>query len=157
MQPFLITRVLQELHEPDTSTSRYTGYSLVLAAAITYTGIAITGLHSNQNLFRFITMFRGATVSLIYTQSLLLDPGSVQKSAAVSLMSTDVDRIAFCLEELNECWARLIELVIGILLLTRQLGWISVVPLLVVLRKYFDYTFPCIRPDCQQYLALVPR
>jgi len=80
-------------------------------------------------------MFRGSTVSFIYKQSLLLEPQSVQRSAAVSLMSTDVDRIAFCLEELNECWSRLIELVIGILLLTRQLGWISVIPLLVVLRK----------------------
>jgi ATP-binding cassette, subfamily C (CFTR/MRP), member 1 len=80
-------------------------------------------------------MFRGSTVSFIYKQSLLLEPQSVQKSTAVSLMSTDVDRIAFCLEELNECWSRLIELVIGIRLLTRQLGWISVIPLIVVLRK----------------------
>jgi ATP-binding cassette subfamily C (CFTR/MRP) protein 1 len=50
-------------------------------------------------------------------------------------MGADVDRIAFCLEELNECWSRLIEIGIGLPLLTRQLGWVSVIPLVVVGRK----------------------
>jgi ATP-binding cassette, subfamily C (CFTR/MRP), member 1 len=78
-------------------------------------------------------MFRGATVSLIYQKSLLLRGTEVDNAAAVSLMSNDVDRIAFCLEELNECWSRLIEVGIGIPLLARQLGWVSVVPLFVVI------------------------
>jgi ATP-binding cassette subfamily C (CFTR/MRP) protein 1 len=78
-------------------------------------------------------MFRGAAVSLIYEQALLARVGSYDKSGAVSLMSTDVDEIAFCLEELNECWACFIEVVIGITLLARQLGWVSVIPLLVVM------------------------
>jgi hypothetical protein len=71
-------------------------------------------------------------VSLIYEKSLEFREGSFQKAAAISLMSTDVDEIAFCLEELNECWSRAIELVVGIVLLSLQVGWISVVPLLVV-------------------------
>ena len=50
-------------------------------------------------------------------------------------MGSDVDRIAFCLEELNECWSRLIEIGIGLPLLTKQLGWVSVTPLVVVGRK----------------------
>jgi ATP-binding cassette subfamily C (CFTR/MRP) protein 1 len=89
-------------------------------------------LHSNHNLFRFITAFRGATVSLIYDQSFRLRDESYDRTAAVSLMSTDVDRIEFCLEELNECWSRLIEVAIGIPLLARQIGWISVTPLVVI-------------------------
>jgi ATP-binding cassette subfamily C (CFTR/MRP) protein 1 len=89
-------------------------------------------------------MFRGAAVSIIYKQALLAREGSYDKSEAVSLMSTDVDEIAFCLEELNECWACFIEVVIGITLLTGQLGWVSLVPLFVVMgiiplprRKFF--------------------
>ena len=71
-------------------------------------------------------------MSLIYEKSLEFREGSFEKSAVISLMSTDVDEIAFCLEELNECWSRAIELVVGIVLLSLQVGWISVVPLLVV-------------------------
>jgi ATP-binding cassette subfamily C (CFTR/MRP) protein 1 len=81
-------------------------------------------------------MFRGATVSLIYEKSLEFREGSFEQSAVVSLMSTDVDEIAFCLEELNECWSRAIELVIGIALLSMQIGWVSVVPLFVVGGEY---------------------
>jgi ATP-binding cassette subfamily C (CFTR/MRP) protein 1 len=77
-------------------------------------------------------MFRGGMVSLIYDRTLTLTEGGVDDSAAVSLMSNDVDQIAFGLEELNECWSRLIEIAIGVPLLTLQLGWVSVMPLVVV-------------------------
>lgn len=80
-------------------------------------------------------MFRGGAVSLIYNRTLLLEDGVYDESAAVTLMSTDVDQIAFCLEELNECWSRLIEIAIGLPLLTRQLGWVSIIPLFVVICK----------------------
>jgi ATP-binding cassette subfamily C (CFTR/MRP) protein 1 len=78
-------------------------------------------------------MFRGAAISIIYEQALFAREGSYNKSAAVSLMSTDVDEIAFCLEELNECWSCFIEVVIGVTLLARQLGWVSLMPLFVVM------------------------
>jgi ATP-binding cassette subfamily C (CFTR/MRP) protein 1 len=78
-------------------------------------------------------MFRGAIVSLIYEKSLRLNQAHVENTAAISLMSNDVDRISFCFEELNEFWSRSIELAVGIPLLAYQLGWVSVVPLLVVL------------------------
>lgn len=73
---------------------------------------------------------------LIYNKTLVLKDGTYDKSSAVTtLIGADVDRIAFCLEELNECWSRLIEIGIGLPLLTRQLGWVSVIPLVVVGRK----------------------
>ena len=77
-------------------------------------------------------MFRGASISLIYNQSLLIEDNVQNESAAISLMSTDVDRIAICLEEINECWSRLIEVSVGIPLLARQVGWVSIMPLVVV-------------------------
>lgn len=80
-------------------------------------------------------MFRGATVSMIYNHTLDLGEGTYDNSAAVTLMSNDVDQITFCLEELNECWSRLLEVIIAVPLLTRQLGWVSVMPLVVVVCK----------------------
>jgi hypothetical protein len=44
-------------------------------------------------VFKMITIFRGATASLIYTKSLSSDANHNQM-AAVTLMSTDVDRIS---------------------------------------------------------------
>ena len=43
-------------------------------------------------VFRMITMFRGSTASLIYSKSLRADEHH-NHMAAVTLMSTDVDRI----------------------------------------------------------------
>ena len=97
--------------------------------------VQISSLLANHSLFRLITMFRGGMVSLIYDRVLSLREGAFDDSAAVSLMSNDVDQIAFCLEELNECWSRPIEIAIGVPLLTLQLGWVSVVPLVVVACK----------------------
>jgi ATP-binding cassette subfamily C (CFTR/MRP) protein 1 len=133
-QPFLITAVLELLYQDENSETRRKGYQLVALTLVIYTGIAVTSVHGSQALYRFIAMFRGATVSLIYEKSLLRSD-IVDSASAVSLMSNDVDSIAFNLELLNECWARSIELAIGIFLLTRQLGWVSIMPIVVVLCK----------------------
>ncbi|KAJ9298207.1 hypothetical protein DTO271G3_3812 [Paecilomyces variotii] len=78
-------------------------------------------------------MFRGAVVSLIYSHTLCLQADVYDESASVTLMSTDVDIIAQSLQQLNEAWARLIEIGIGIWLLEKQLGAVCVAPIVVVL------------------------
>ena len=83
-----------------------------------------------------ITSFRGALVALIYEQTLRL--GSEQdEMAAVTLMSTDVDRLTTSLQSLNEMWAQTVEIALGIWLLERQLGWVCVAPILIVIGKLF--------------------
>ena len=72
---------------------------------------------------------------MIYEKTLTLIDGASDESAAVSLMSTDVDQISTCLREVNEIWSRILEIMIGLPLLTRQLGWVSIVPLIVVISK----------------------
>ena len=80
-------------------------------------------------------MARGALVSLIYARSLKLQAGVYDESAALTLMSTDVDRITMSAEGFLGIWARLIQVAIGIWLLERQLGWICAAPIVVVLSK----------------------
>jgi hypothetical protein len=48
-------------------------------------------------------------------------------------MNTDVDRVTASLKLLNEIWARLIEIGIGVWLLWRQLGAVSIAPITIVL------------------------
>ena len=83
-------------------------------------------------MYRLITQFRGAMVVLIYNHTLGIQDGIYDESAAVTLMSTDVDNIANVLVSLNECWAEVIEVTIGIYLLARQVGWVSIMPIIVV-------------------------
>ena len=49
-------------------------------------------------------------------------------------MTTDIDRIIDCLVTLNECWARTIEVAIGISLLALRMGWVCLMPLIIVIR-----------------------
>ena len=77
-------------------------------------------------------MFRGASIALIYNRTLYLAVGTYDEASAVTLMSTDVDSITQCLGSLTDCWAGFIEVVIGTFLLARQVGWICIVPLLVI-------------------------
>lgn len=77
-------------------------------------------------------MFRGAVVSVIYQRTLLLQAGAYDESAAVTLMSSDVDRIAKSMEVVHEVWAQFLEVCIGIALLARELGWVSIMPLVIV-------------------------
>ncbi|KAK4444931.1 ABC multidrug transporter [Podospora aff. communis PSN243] len=139
-QPFLIFRVLSHLTRPDDEIASREGYGLIGAAALIYIGLAISSLHYNQNIYRFTTMFRGAAVSLIYNHTLVIQDHLYNEAAAVTLMSTDVDNIARCLANLNECWARLLEVIVGIALPSIQLGWVSVVPIVVVFFSFLGAT-----------------
>jgi ATP-binding cassette, subfamily C (CFTR/MRP), member 1 len=94
-----------------------------------------------------ITMFRGAFVALIYDHSMTLRDGKYDETAIITHMSTDVDMIARSLEQINELWARVLEIGIGIWLLERQMGAICVAPVLVILSmSLFAFLFsylPC--------------
>lgn len=77
---------------------------MVVAAGIVYLGLSVLHLHYNQKANRFKVMFCGASVRLIYNKAL---QNRDVDFAALTLMSTDVDRIAECLTKLNECYVPL--------------------------------------------------
>jgi len=78
---------------------------------------------------------RGALVGLIYDYSLVSPDGLYNDSAAVTLMSTDIDRIATSMVVVHEIWSRIIEVAIAIWLLERQLGAVCIIPILLVASK----------------------
>jgi ATP-binding cassette subfamily C (CFTR/MRP) protein 1 len=65
--------------------------------------------------------------------------------AAVTLMSTDVDRLTMSIQSLNEMWAQTAEVALGIWLLERQLRWVCVTPIIIVVGT--SLPFPSIE-DC---------
>lgn len=80
-------------------------------------------------------------ISLIYVKSLESSTGELNDAKTVTLMSTDVDRTVSGLELLHETWARLLEISLGVWLLARQMGAISVAPMIVAVCT------SCIRRD----------
>ncbi|KAG9724755.1 putative ABC transporter, partial [Aureobasidium melanogenum] len=121
-QPFLFTRAIdylsQENHDPDNSI----GYGLIGATFIIYTGIAISNALYQQQISRIMSKLRGALISMIHDHILVVSDGATKDGAALTLISSDIDTIIRVLGELNESWARLIEVAVGIGLLARQVG-----------------------------------
>lgn len=67
-------------------------------------------------------MNRGILVSAIFGRTLDLDLATAKKSAAVTLMSTDVDNIEAGFVMMHDLWAGILELGIGVFLLARYVG-----------------------------------
>lgn len=79
-------------------------------------------------------MIRGSLVSFIYRKTLSLHLNEAKSSAALTLASSDVDRIGLTVESGHEIWASSIETILALVLLQRQLGWASIAPVLLALR-----------------------
>ncbi|KAF2427512.1 ABC transporter [Tothia fuscella] len=139
-QTFLITATIAYLQQRDSERDVRHAYGLIAAAAVIYGGLAFANVKFTQKVFRIITSFRGATCSLIFAKSLLKKAGH-SDLAAVTLMSTDVDRMTMGLQLLVEVWAQLLSVGIGVWLLWRQLGPVAVAPILVTLLCFFVQSY----------------
>lgn len=134
-QPLLINRAVSLISQPRTQNNRNIGYGLIGATALIYFGLAIGNAKYTHKAYRAITMVRGGLISLISDVTLLLDADSVKESAAVTLMSADVDRIVAGLEYSDHIWAAPIEIAVALYLLDRELGLPCLVPLGISLGK----------------------
>jgi ATP-binding cassette subfamily C (CFTR/MRP) protein 1 len=72
--------------------------------------------------FRLITSVRGGLVTLIFSKAVDLEASVAKDTAAVTLMSTDIDGIATGLQKIHDIWAGVIELGLGVYLLEREVG-----------------------------------
>ncbi|KAI1844325.1 hypothetical protein JX266_009419 [Neoarthrinium moseri] len=75
-----------------------------------------------HHTYRLITSLRGGLVALIFSKVLNLDATTAKASAAVTLMSTDIDGIASGISSIHDIWASVIELGLAVYLLQRQVG-----------------------------------
>jgi ATP-binding cassette subfamily C (CFTR/MRP) protein 1 len=78
-------------------------------------------------------MLRGSLVSIIYRKTLRIHLSDAKISAAITLASSDVDRIGLSLESAHEIWASSVESIIAVVLLERQLGWACIAPVFLAL------------------------
>ena len=127
-QPFLITRVVNFITQPEQRLDDELGNGLIAATALIYIGLAISNANAQHKTYRVITMLRGSLVSLIYMKTLSISIPTAQDSSAVTLMSTDVERSGIGLRYMHEVWASPIDIGLSIYLLERELGPASAAP-----------------------------
>ncbi|XMA07310.1 hypothetical protein WAI453_000101 [Rhynchosporium graminicola] len=128
---------IKYVSQPSAARDENDGYGLIGAAALIYLGIAISTTQYQHAVNRLLVGFRGATASLIYSKTLKQQAGVQDKDASLTHMSSDIDQLAFGLDALCQIWAQVIELVIGLYLLSRKLGWVCVAPIVIVVISTF--------------------
>jgi ATP-binding cassette, subfamily C (CFTR/MRP), member 1 len=78
-------------------------------------------------------MIRGSLVSAIYDKTMEISITALENSQAVSLMSTDIQRIVDGLKFVHEIWANLLQVAIATWLLSREIGVACVAPVAISL------------------------
>lgn len=82
-------------------------------------------------------MVRGSLVSSIYYKTTEISITALDNSAAVTLMSTDVERIEQGLRDTHELWANVVQVGLATWLLQRELGLACLVPIVIAVCEYF--------------------
>ncbi|KAH6702083.1 P-loop containing nucleoside triphosphate hydrolase protein [Leptodontidium sp. MPI-SDFR-AT-0119] len=132
-QPFLINTLLDYLQQSDEESPNNFGYGLIGAAFLIYMGIAVSTSLYWYFHERTLCKCRGALGGAIYLKTTEMKLTSSGDSAAVTLMSTDVERIRLGFLNLHEFWGNSVEVALASWLLQRQLGAAVAAPLIVVL------------------------
>lgn len=92
----------------------------------------MSGPTYQHQINRLRVMTRGALISLVHHQSLHMSTTGFKDSEALTLVSSDIDNIESFGETFHETWARLLEVIIGTMLLAAQIGWFAFLPLVIV-------------------------
>lgn len=83
--------------------------------------------------YRMAALLRGAIIPLIFKKTMLLPHASATESAATTLMSTDVEGIVNGVPKIHEIWAAIVEIGLGLYLLTTvidQAAFLVVIPVI---------------------------
>jgi ABC-type multidrug transport system fused ATPase/permease subunit len=131
MQPLLISSLTELVNEPDSKSASNRGWSLTAAFGLVYIGLAVADGAYQHKANRMTTMVRGSLVNAIYAQTLDLSVTSLEESAAVTLMSSDVERICDAILPIHNLWAGPMEIALAIWLLQKEISLALLGPLFI--------------------------
>ncbi|KAF9693105.1 hypothetical protein EKO04_008679 [Ascochyta lentis] len=132
-QPFFLASVLENLARKNEVDTRGDSFGLIGAAVIIYTGIALSRAFYGYFTQRSVAMVRGYLVSALYEKTTESQILAGDDAAAVTLMSTDIERVRTGLANLHDLWASILEASLGCWLLQRKLGFAFLSPVIVIL------------------------
>lgn len=134
-QPLLFNKVILAISENDDPQKQDVGRALIGATALIYLGLAFSTAFYKHYIYRTVTMIRSGLIDLIYLRTLKLDPKAAQDSAALTHISTDIDRIVAGLENSDILWAAPFEVIAAIYILQTQIGLATVAPVAIAIGK----------------------
>ncbi|KAI1078186.1 ABC transporter [Whalleya microplaca] len=142
-QPILVRQAIIYVTKSKPKSENWTGQGLVIASLVVYIGLAISSTMYQHRLNRLRVMSRAVLVALIYSKTMNSYTETASEGKVITLVSTDVDNLDTVCEMFHETWGQIVEFSVGIILLSWEVGWLSLVPLLMI--------FPCSRMS--QYVA----
>lgn len=80
-------------------------------------------------------MIRAVLVALIHEKTMKSYTETASEGKVLTLVSTDVDGLENIGEFFQETWGQVLEVIIGLALLSWEVGWLSSVPPLLIFRK----------------------
>ncbi|TDZ22764.1 ABC transporter atnG [Colletotrichum orbiculare MAFF 240422] len=128
-QPLVLNRFLDFLRDPSESVNH--GYGLIGAYGLVYLGMAVTSSFYWHQQFQSVAMLRGFLVASIYSKTMEVSVSSGDDSAAVTLMSTDVEAIIRACREVHEFWANAIQVAVATWILSTHIGYAAAAPIVV--------------------------
>ncbi|KAF4829664.1 ABC transporter FUM19 [Colletotrichum tropicale] len=131
-QPFLLETLLDHLSQPEINASVSRGYGLIGATILIYTGIPVATAFYWYFQERCLCMVRACLATAVYRKTIHAKVSTADDSAALTLMSADIERIRMGFMQLHEFWANPIQVALACWLLQRQIGVAFVAPIVVV-------------------------
>ncbi|KAK3186314.1 hypothetical protein K4F52_004852 [Lecanicillium sp. MT-2017a] len=119
-QPFLVWRLVTFIGQTEKPLSVKAG--LIGATFLVYFGMAVTTVYFEHLNYRMATFVRGILVSALFRKTLKLSHDQLKESASLTLMSTDVTGIERMFPLFHDTWAGVVELSIGLYVLTTYIG-----------------------------------
>ncbi|KAK4233348.1 putative ABC multidrug transporter [Achaetomium macrosporum] len=120
-QPLFLERLLEYLAQPGPLDANV-GYGLIGASVLIYGGIAISSALTWYFHHRLRTMISSILVTETFIQATKARIGTADDSAALTLMSTDVERIRVGFRTLHEIWACVIQAALASWMVYNRLG-----------------------------------
>lgn len=119
-QPLLLYRLIQVVGDP--AASQLERGLLLAATGVSFIGSSVSRMATAHLTYRQATRMRSGLITQIFDKNLHLHRSEAKKSAAITLISNDVDGITRGLLELYEVIVTPLELCLGTYLLSRFVG-----------------------------------
>ncbi|KAI1780180.1 ABC transporter [Hypoxylon cercidicola] len=131
-QPILISQAIVYVTSYKLSRQAWTGHRLIVVAAVVYIGLAFSTTAYQHSLNKLRIMIRAALIALIHNKAVNSYAETTSEGRVLTLASTDVDGLDTIGEMCHETWGQILEVTVGIILLSREVGWLFPVPLVII-------------------------
>jgi len=135
-QPILIRQTIRFVQASVTEDADSQGlaYLVVYSAIAIYVGLAVSSAAYEHQLNRLEVMCRGALISLVHHKALGIQDNAYEDGKAVALISTDVSSVEGSAGDFHDAWGYLVSVLVGISLLSLEVGWVWPLPLVFIFR-----------------------